>query len=144
MYLLMNHCLWRWLKMQASIQKDGNQQCRREPGSPSWTRGSNVHLPQRRIQLSTTKMIKVMEHLSCERKLRKPRLLSLEKRRLRGISSTFINSWRVGAKKAEPGSAQWYTMAGQEAKRLPLITSITSALCRWWSTHCSEAVGSPP
>lgn len=37
-----------------------------------------------------------------------------EKRRLRGISSWCINTWREGVKRMEPDSSWWYPLSGQE------------------------------
>jgi len=49
-------------------------------------------------------MMKGLEHLSCEERLRE---MGLEKRRPGGISSMYINTCREGAKRTEPGSARW-------------------------------------
>lgn len=59
-------------------------------------------LPPRRA----AKMIKALEHLSEEERLRQPALLSLESRWLSRISSTHSNTWREGEERMEPGSFQ--------------------------------------
>ena len=47
-----------------------------------------------------------LEHLCCKERLRELGLLSLEKRRLRGLSFTCTNIQREGAKTTETGSFQ--------------------------------------
>jgi len=44
-----------------------------------------------RVQQRATEIMKQLEHLSCEERLRASGLLSQEKRKLRGISSTYVN-----------------------------------------------------
>ena len=60
-------------------------------------------------------MMKRVEHLSCEERLRELGLFNLGKRRLKGISSMSINTCREGAKGTEPGSFQWCPVTGPEA-----------------------------
>ena len=60
-------------------------------------------------------MIKGLEHLIYEEKLRGLGLCSLEKGKFTGISSTCRNTWREGAKRMEPGSFQWCPVTGPEA-----------------------------
>ena len=67
------------------------------------------------VQERDIKMIKGLEHFLCEEGLRELGLFSLEKRRLRGILSMYVNTWREGAKGTEPGSFQWCPVAGPEA-----------------------------
>lgn len=43
------------------------------------------------------------------------KVLFLEKKRLRKISSQDINIGRDGAKKMEPGTLQWWPLTDQEA-----------------------------
>lgn len=50
--------------------------------------------PPDRILLGVTKMIKRLEHLSCDEKLGEVELFSLEKRRLRGILINIIYTWQ--------------------------------------------------
>lgn len=63
----------------------------------------------------TTKMIKGLKHLSYD-VLRELGLVSLKKRRLKGISSLCINTWREDAKKTEPDSFQWCPVPRQEGR----------------------------
>ena len=58
------------------------------------------------------KMIKGLNHLSYEEKLRELGLFILEKRRLRRILLMYINTSREGAKRTEPG---WCPVTGPEA-----------------------------
>ena len=53
--------------------------------------------------------------LSYEERLRELGLFSMEKRRLRGISSIYINTLREGVKRMKPGSFQWHAVTGPEA-----------------------------
>jgi len=60
-------------------------------------------------------MIKGLEHLSHEERLRKRGFFSPEKRRLRGILQTSTNTWREGAKTMELGLSQRCPETGPEA-----------------------------
>lgn len=62
---------------------------------------------QQWVQQRATKVIKGLEHLSQEDRLRELGLLSLEQGRLREILSTCINTWHEGVKNVEPSSSQW-------------------------------------
>jgi len=68
-----------------------------------------------RLQGRATKVIKALEYLSYEERLRELGLFSLEKRRLRGVFSMLINTCRKGAKRMDPGSFQWCPVTGPEA-----------------------------
>lgn len=59
-----------------------------------------------------TKMIKGLEHLSCEERLREFRLKG---RRLGEIFSMCICTRREGTKKLEPAAFLWCVLSGQEA-----------------------------
>lgn len=75
----------------------------------TWSAGSSStpsswyrrHGPTGESPVKAMRMMKDLEHHSCEERLREVGLLSLEKRRLSGISSVSINTWKVGAKGRE-------------------------------------------
>ena len=67
-----------------------------------------------RDQHRATKMMKGLEHLSYEERLRELGPFSLEKRRLRGILAMHTNTQREGAKRMEPGSFQVCPETGLE------------------------------
>lgn len=60
----------------------------------------------KRVEWRVTKMMKRLEHPFCEERLREVGLFSLKQRRLEGILSMCINTWRKGTKRTEPGSFQ--------------------------------------
>lgn len=60
-------------------------------------------------------MMKQLEHLSYEERLRHLGLFNLENKRLRGILSMCTNTQRGGMKTREPGSSQQCPLRGQEA-----------------------------
>ena len=68
-----------------------------------------------KVQQRAMKMLKEWENLSYEERLRELGLFSLEKRRIRGTSSMYINTSREGANRKEPGSFQWCLLTGPEA-----------------------------
>lgn len=87
------------------------------------------------------KMMKELEHLSCEEMLREMAVLGLEKRRLRGMSSTSITACRestgvepapfTGARARPRGSGH-----KMEARRFPLSTAAGLCGCRSPGTGC--------
>ena len=80
-----------------------------------WSAGSSSGFPSKRDtywRQSSKGQVKI---LSCEEKLREQGLFSLEKNRLREISSMHTNIWRDDVKKREPGSFLWCPGTGEEA-----------------------------
>lgn len=67
-----------------------------------------------KVQQRAIKMVKGQENPSCEERLRKLGLLSVEKRRLRGILVSINTLWK-GAERSESGSAQWCPVPGLTA-----------------------------
>ena len=67
------------------------------------------------VQWRAAKMIRGLEHLPYEERLRDLGLFSLEKRRLRGISSMLTNISKMGVKRMGPDSFQWCPITGQGA-----------------------------
>jgi len=65
-----------------------------------------------RVQQRATRMMRGLEHLTYEERLRELGLFSLKKRRLRG---DLINILRVGVRRMGPDSFQWCPVTGQGA-----------------------------
>lgn len=83
------------------------------PCSDEINSGSRSGLPSTRemdrleqIQQKATKMIKGLEHLTWQERLRELGSLSLDQRRFRRILSKYISTWQERVKKREPDLAQ--------------------------------------
>lgn len=94
----------------------------------------------RRAQHRATRVIKGLQHLSHEERLRNLGLLSLEKRRLRPIS-VHIDTWREGAKRSERLSAVPSDTTRVRLKQI-FVLSGNPLLWGWLSpgTGCPERV----
>ena len=82
----------------------------------TWSTVSSSELPSARETRSSWIVQWRAMNISYEETLRELGLFSLKKRRLmRGILSMYINTWREGAKRMEPGSFQWCPVTGLQA-----------------------------
>lgn len=85
-------------------------------------------------------MIKELEHLIYEERVREQEQFSLGKQSLRGILSICTSTWREGIKRMEACSLQWCPVTGEEAMSANLQfqsehrTPRSILLCRWLST----------
>ena len=68
-----------------------------------------------RVQRRATRMMRGVEHLCYEERLREPGLFSLKKRRLRGDLINAYKISRVGVRRMGPSSFQWCPAKGQGA-----------------------------
>jgi len=68
-----------------------------------------------RVQRRATRMMRGLQHLCYEERLRELGLFSLKKRRLRGDLINASNILRVGVRKMGPNSFQWCPVTGQGA-----------------------------
>ena len=68
-----------------------------------------------RVQRRATRMMRRLEHLSYEERLRELGLFSLKKRRLRGDLIYAYNISRMGVRRMGPNSFQWCPATGQGA-----------------------------
>lgn len=99
-----------------------HQECCVQCWAPWYKRDTGI-LEQ--VQPRVMKMTEEFEHPSYEERLRELGVFCLEKRRLREILSTCVNTQWVGAKRLEPGSSYWVSMEGQWAqmkyRKFPII-----------------------
>lgn len=85
----------------------------------TWSAGSRSGLPSRRETWSYSwestegSQRKLMDLSIWQEEAERAETFSLE-RRLRGISSPCINTWKEGVKRMEPDSSWWYPQSGQE------------------------------
>ena len=124
----------------------------------TWSAGSSSGLSSTRerqtylrVHCWTITMMKRLDHLSYEERLRQLGLFSLEKRRLTRILLMCRNTWREGANRREPGSFQWCPVTEPEAMGTRWNTGSslwtsgsTLSAWRWLSTGtgCPESLWS--
>jgi len=80
-------------------------------------------------------------NISREERLRELGLFTMEKRRFSGILSMYINTWREGVKKIEPGSFECCPVTGPGAKGISwnsggvVWASGNTFLLWWWAVE---------
>jgi len=72
-------------------------------------------LRKRDVDIQDRRVVKGLEHLSCEERSGGLGLFSLKRRRLKGMSSVTINTWKGDTLGTELGSFQWCLEPGQAA-----------------------------